>query len=163
MRYGNCYFACPHCLQRKMPPVLSTTLRHPLLPLPTLLLSLPPQPFLVGCITISSQKKPHKPTHITLFQLPDHYSPFQPILKHLKLFRWDASLVLFLSLQACFSSFTLKFFLDFYFSSSSPLLHNTLQAVEANPILCPERLFITVDLSLVLLNHSYWHLRFFTF
>lgn len=49
-------------------------------------------------------------------------------------------------------------FMEFYFSSSSPLLHNTLQAVEVSPTLCPESLCVTIDSNLVLLNHSSQHL-----
>lgn len=161
-----------------MPPLppkegVSSSLHHPLLPLPTSLLSLLPLLFLVGCITASSFEKEQEKSNQTLktnqTKKPHNSFSCQIIIHHFSL-SWsilnnldDVSLVLFLSLQPCYSFQASHILLDFYFSSSSPLPHNTLQEVEASPILCPERLFITIDLNLVLLNHSYQHLCFFAF
>lgn len=92
--------ACLHLLQRKMPPVLPTNLRHPLLP------------FHIS-LSLATTALPSRLCYcqlfkINLFPLARSLFTLSGQLNHLKLFRQDASLVLFRTTALLlFSSLTL--------------------------------------------------------
>lgn len=117
VKWGVDSLFCRLTLQRKFSPPPEP----PPLSGPTSLPRLPPLVFLVGIrITTSSFRNKNNP-HCSSFHLPDYYSPFQHILKHLTLFRCNAPAFLTKSLWPCYSfQSSHTYFLLFLFQSPPP-------------------------------------------